>query len=149
MTTTPSTIIEMTCAPAVSQRQPAMCESPEETTYSQSACTECQRRKQKVRIYVGSGLLNFNEFTISNMYRQCNREWPCNRCQKRKAADRCRFGHRKPGLDKVPSQDSCRKRQLSNYESSAWDDVGCGFVALGYTASHIFAGLDTNSVVCH
>src|SRR6478736_6850174 len=33
-----------------------------------SACTECHRRKQK-----------------------CNRQWPCNNCQKRKVADQCRF----------------------------------------------------------
>ncbi|RDA82606.1 hypothetical protein CP532_6894 [Ophiocordyceps camponoti-leonardi (nom. inval.)] len=38
--------------------------------YNRSACTECQRRKQK-----------------------CNREWPCDRCQRRKIADECRYNY--------------------------------------------------------
>ncbi|PHH90048.1 hypothetical protein CDD83_4649 [Cordyceps sp. RAO-2017] len=38
--------------------------------YNRSACTECQRRKQK-----------------------CNREWPCDRCQRRKIADECRYNN--------------------------------------------------------
>ncbi|KJZ78305.1 hypothetical protein HIM_02343 [Hirsutella minnesotensis 3608] len=38
--------------------------------YNRSACTECQRRKQK-----------------------CNREWPCDRCQRRKIANECRYNH--------------------------------------------------------
>ncbi|UNI17870.1 hypothetical protein JDV02_004184 [Purpureocillium takamizusanense] len=95
-----------------------MGESPKEG-YSRSACTECQRRKQK-----------------------CNREWPCNHCQKRKVADKCRFGgHASPDR---PGES--RKRQHSNDDTDStdtnpWDDADSGFEALGYTASHLFSGL--------
>ncbi|POR38437.1 Putative transcriptional regulatory protein C3C7.04 [Tolypocladium paradoxum] len=101
-----------------------MVESPKENAYSRSACAECQRRKQK-----------------------CNREWPCNHCQKRKVADKCRFGPGQPSPDKLGGKDTGRKRQLSHDdltdsgESSPWDDGDSGFEALGYTASHLFSGL--------
>ncbi|KHN93799.1 uncharacterized protein MAM_08326 [Metarhizium album ARSEF 1941] len=92
-----------------------------------SACTECQRRKQK-----------------------CNREWPCNHCQKRKVADKCRFAQSQHGQDKATSHDSTRKRQLSHedaesLDSNPWEDADNGFEALGYSASHLFAGLASSS----
>ncbi|KAL3951817.1 hypothetical protein ACCO45_013534 [Purpureocillium lilacinum] len=94
-----------------------MGESPKEG-YSRSACTECQRRKQK-----------------------CNREWPCNHCQKRKVADKCRFGGASPDRP-----GDSRKRGHSNDDTDStdtnpWDDADSGFEALGYTASHLFSGL--------
>ncbi|PNY20651.1 Uncharacterized protein TCAP_07335 [Tolypocladium capitatum] len=63
----------------------------EPADYNRSACTECQRRKQK-----------------------CDREWPCDRCQRRKIADECRYSYSNPppvaashdakdkGKDKLP-----------------------------------------------
>ncbi|PHH79744.1 hypothetical protein CDD82_2201 [Ophiocordyceps australis] len=98
--------------------------------YSRQACTECQRRKQK-----------------------CNREWPCNHCQKRKVADKCRFGHSQPSPDKPSSHDgsasaTLRKRRLSVHDAAdladvnPWDNGDSGFEALGYTASHLFSCLN-------
>ncbi|PNY28957.1 transcriptional regulatory protein [Tolypocladium capitatum] len=103
-----------------------MVDTPSENAYGRSACTECQRRKQK-----------------------CNREWPCNHCQKRKVADKCRFGPGQPSPDRPGGQDTSRKRQLSHddltdsSETGPWDDGDSGFEALGYTASHLFSGLNT------
>ncbi|KAK2592054.1 hypothetical protein QQS21_010254 [Conoideocrella luteorostrata] len=109
-----------------------MGESPGDGTQSRPACSECQRRKQK-----------------------CNREWPCNHCQKRKVADKCCFSNsnRQPGSDRPAAQTANRKRQLSHEDhaesadSNPWDDAGCDFEALGYTASHLFTGLNASSTV--
>ncbi|TWU78202.1 hypothetical protein ED733_007866 [Metarhizium rileyi] len=103
-----------------------MGESLNETTHHRSACTECQRRKQK-----------------------CNREWPCNHCQKRKVADKCRFGQSQPCQDKAASHDNGRKRQLSHddaeiVDSNPWEDAESGFEALGYSSSHLFAGISSS-----
>ncbi|XP_044722136.1 fungal specific transcription factor domain-containing protein [Hirsutella rhossiliensis] len=100
--------------------------SPEDNAHSRSACTECQRRKQK-----------------------CNRVWPCNHCQKRKVADKCRFTNNQPTPDKGAGQDTGRKRQLSHddltdsSDTNPWDDGESGFEALGYTPAHLFSGLAT------
>ncbi|KAG6033711.1 hypothetical protein E4U41_006844 [Claviceps citrina] len=84
----------------------------------------------------------------------CNREWPCNHCQKRKVADKCCFSQSsiaQGGPEKASRQAVGRKRQLSyeesmdTTESTAWDDVECDFESLGYTASHLFAGLHSSS----
>ncbi|KAG5979892.1 hypothetical protein E4U55_004650 [Claviceps digitariae] len=107
-----------------------MGQSGGDDTQHRSACTECQRRKQK-----------------------CNREWPCNHCQKRKVADKCSFNQTniQGGPDKTPRQAINRKRQLSHEESTdtvdstSWDDVECDFESLGYTASHLFGGLSSSS----
>ncbi|KJZ71699.1 hypothetical protein HIM_08896 [Hirsutella minnesotensis 3608] len=103
-----------------------MGDSPQETGHNRSACTECQRRKQK-----------------------CNRVWPCNHCQKRKVADKCHFGQGPLAHDKTGggSVETGRKRQLSHEDitdssdTNPWDDGESGFEALGYTASHLFSGL--------
>ncbi|PHH65615.1 hypothetical protein CDD81_2050 [Ophiocordyceps australis] len=105
-------------------------DSSRDSGYSRQACTECQRRKQK-----------------------CNREWPCNHCQKRKVADKCRFGHSQPSPDKASTHDGAtsavvRKRRLSVDdaadlgEDNPWDNGDSGFEALGYTASHLFSCLN-------
>lgn len=46
------TRLDSTCACAPSRTLSAMSESPKETTHHRSACTECQRRKQKVRFHL-------------------------------------------------------------------------------------------------
>ncbi|GAB0138066.1 hypothetical protein EsDP_00006312 [Epichloe bromicola] len=107
-----------------------MGQSPNDGTKHRSACTECQRRKQK-----------------------CNREWPCNHCQKRKVADKCCFiqSSSQAGPENASRQAMNRKRQLGQddstdaTESTSWDDVDCDFESLGYTASHLFAGLGSSS----
>ncbi|KAF5018193.1 hypothetical protein F66182_9834 [Fusarium sp. NRRL 66182] len=88
-----------------------------------SACTECARRKQK-----------------------CNREWPCNGCQKRKVADKCRFKDTgQPVIEKATS-DRLRKHRPINKASpnsmeSESEDVGSdGINAMGYMPSHAFCG---------
>ncbi|KAG6001197.1 hypothetical protein E4U21_004618 [Claviceps maximensis] len=107
-----------------------MGQSSDDGTQHRSACTECQRRKQK-----------------------CNREWPCNHCQKRKVADKCCFNQTsiQEAPDKTPRQAVNRKRQFSHEESidaadsTSWDEVECDFESLGYTAAHLFGGLNSTS----
>ncbi|KAG6005966.1 hypothetical protein E4U43_000515 [Claviceps pusilla] len=84
---------------------------------------------------------------------QCNREWPCNHCQKRKVADKCCFNQIsvQAGPEKTMRQAINRKRQLSldesidTADSTSWDEVECDFESLGYTASHLFGGLNPSS----
>ncbi|PFH62897.1 hypothetical protein XA68_11216 [Ophiocordyceps unilateralis] len=101
-----------------------MVETPPDNGHGRSACTECQRRKQK-----------------------CNRVWPCNHCQKRKVADKCRFGTCTPAPTRT---EAGRKRELSHddltdsSDTNPWDDGDSGFGALGYTAGHLFSGLTTS-----
>ncbi|PHH64565.1 hypothetical protein CDD81_4344 [Ophiocordyceps australis] len=49
---------------------PAVAANAAPAGFHRTACNECQRRKQK-----------------------CNREWPCDRCQRRKIADECRYSY--------------------------------------------------------
>lgn len=91
---------------------------------------------------------------------QCNKQWPCNHCQKRKVASKCSFGQgiaSPPSLDSSVSQGgSTRKRQLSHedhaeqqLDSNPWDDADWDFESLGYTPSHLHVGLGVGSTVCH
>ncbi|KHO00020.1 uncharacterized protein MAM_01943 [Metarhizium album ARSEF 1941] len=83
-----------------------------ENGYNRSACTECQRRKQK-----------------------CNREWPCDRCQRRKIADECRYNCFNPTAD-TPAHDLTEKlkRTHDDYADRGTTQVdeedGSGFDAL-------------------
>ncbi|KAK2593067.1 hypothetical protein QQS21_009233 [Conoideocrella luteorostrata] len=89
---------------------------PREAGYNRSACTECQRRKQK-----------------------CNREWPCDRCQRRKIADECRYNYSNPTLE-APAHDLTEKlkrthddyanRGVPEGEDGGEDEEGSGFDAL-------------------
>ncbi|KAG5953956.1 hypothetical protein E4U58_000256 [Claviceps cyperi] len=92
-----------------------------DAAYNRSACTECQRRKQK-----------------------CNREWPCDRCQRRKIADECRYNYSNPALD-VPAHDLTEKlkRPHDEYASRGSDQAegeeeDVGFDAL---ATRLYATL--------
>ncbi|KAG8421189.1 hypothetical protein J3458_003087 [Metarhizium acridum] len=95
-------------------------DSNRETGYNRSACTECQRRKQK-----------------------CNREWPCDRCQRRKIADECRYNYSNPTLD-TPAHDLTEKLKRTHDDYSnrgtaeADDEDGTGFDAL---ATRLYATL--------
>lgn len=89
-----------------------------------SACTECHRRKQK-----------------------CNRQWPCNNCQKRKVADQCRFRDDSKvtsGEDAwTASLEVKRKRDMhGDEEESDDDDVGDVLEAIGYSRLHMLTNLD-------
>jgi hypothetical protein len=98
-----------------------------------TSCTECQRRKQK-----------------------CNREWPCNHCQKRKVADICRFTNpiasatekTTPTLTKKRSrsfhdededEDEDEDGQDSDYRSDG--DADLGLEALGYMSGALMESL--------
>ncbi|KAF7555833.1 hypothetical protein G7046_g6474 [Stylonectria norvegica] len=99
--------------------------APNEGSNVRSACSECQRRKQK-----------------------CNREWPCNHCQKRKVADQCRFKDaRLPDTEKTV-QENWRKRSLDSDDHTSSTGTGTdddadsdGIDALGYMSSHALFGL--------
>lgn len=63
-----------------------------------TACTECQRRKQKVsrnRFALEGGDDNDGCGGKKNcadiVPLQCSREWPCNHCQARRIAHLCKF----------------------------------------------------------
>ncbi|KAK7423686.1 hypothetical protein QQX98_000876 [Neonectria punicea] len=96
---------------------------PKEGSPPRPACTECQRRKQK-----------------------CNREWPCNHCQKRKVADRCSFNHDADQNSAwIPSDDVKRKRERDNNDDVDEWDTAAGLEAIGYTSSHILANLEIDA----
>ncbi|EEU48682.1 uncharacterized protein NECHADRAFT_103177 [Fusarium vanettenii 77-13-4] len=104
-------------------------ETQKESSY-RSACTECARRKQK-----------------------CNREWPCNHCQKRKVADKCRFKDANhPACEKAASE-NLRKRRLNNEGSTESEDFdsedldGDGIDALGYMPGHVLFGLTSQAEI--
>ncbi|CAM1504232.1 Fc.00g018230.m01.CDS01 [Cosmosporella sp. VM-42] len=98
-------------------------ETPKESTYARSACTECSRRKQK-----------------------CNREWPCNHCQKRKVADKCRFKDTSLSIAESSMQEKRRKRRLdddshTNSTGSEEEVDSDGIDAMGYMPTHVLYGL--------
>ncbi|TQV99005.1 Fungal specific transcription factor [Cordyceps javanica] len=99
--------------------------SPKDNGQVRSACTECQRRKQK-----------------------CNRQWPCNHCQKRKVADRCHFSQTvAASAERAPSSGS-RKRNRHRDEqpdSSSDDDDAQDFAAIGYGGAHFFTNLEVQT----
>ncbi|KAF7554797.1 hypothetical protein G7Z17_g2672 [Cylindrodendrum hubeiense] len=99
--------------------------SPISGTQLRTACTECQRRKQKS---------------------ECNREWPCNHCQKRKVVALCSFNHETEHNSAwLPSGDVRRKRERdSSHDVDAWD-TAAGLEAIGYTTSHLLANLEIDS----
>ena len=88
-----------------------------------SACTECHRRKQK-----------------------CNRQWPCNNCQKRKVADQCRFRDDSKATSGdnawAPSLDVKRKRDMQGEDGDSDDDVDGILEAVGYSRLHLLTKLD-------
>lgn len=102
--------------------------SPTETGY-RSACTECARRKQK-----------------------CNREWPCDHCQKRQVADKCRFKEANQSAPGHAARDDVKNRQpedvvSSDSDSSDSDLDGDGFETLGYMPSHVLYSLTAQDKV--
>ncbi|KAF5005867.1 hypothetical protein FDECE_7725 [Fusarium decemcellulare] len=138
-------------------------DNQKENSY-RSACTECARRKQKVTTsplfpspvaiawIVSIIFLCFVAFTDSNCA-QCNREWPCNHCQKRKVADKCRFKDaNQPAAEKAASE-NLRKRRLNNdastdsIESEIDSGDSDGIDALGYMPSHVLFGLTSQDEI--
>ncbi|KAM0561354.1 hypothetical protein ACHAPJ_003233 [Fusarium lateritium] len=95
-----------------------------------SACAECHRRKQK-----------------------CNREWPCNHCQKRKVADKCRFIQTNtassPSDGLTPGSDKKRSRSREDdgepEASEPEEDDEVGLEAMGYAAGPLFESLSLGS----
>ncbi|KAG8674388.1 hypothetical protein FPOAC1_000355 [Fusarium poae] len=103
-----------------------------ETSY-RSACTECARRKQKV--------------TKPSLPSHCNREWPCNGCQKRKVADKCRFKDTNQPVTERVAVERQRKNRVNiksspeSLDSEVEDAASDGIDALGYTPSHLLFNL--------
>ncbi|CAH0019133.1 unnamed protein product [Clonostachys rhizophaga] len=97
--------------------------------HGRTACSECQRRKQK-----------------------CNREWPCNHCQKRKVADKCHFKELNPNaVDRSAGETSKKRgREPDSSHADELDDIlneddddndDLGLEALGYSSSNIFTDM--------
>ena len=81
---------------------------------------------------------------------QCNREWPCNHCLKRKVADKCRFIPSKESYS--PGQDAAKKRARSHDDTESTvlgddakdGDDSLGLEAMGYMAGSLLASLDSD-----
>ncbi|ATY65048.1 Fungal specific transcription factor [Cordyceps militaris] len=79
---------------------------------------------------------------------QCNRQWPCNHCQKRKVADRCRFSHTAAATSERTPSSGTRKRNRTRDEqpeSSSDDDDTDDFAAIGYGGAHFFSNLEVQT----
>lgn len=108
--------------PQISMEQPVQSRVP-----LPHACTECRRRKQK-----------------------CDRQWPCNHCQRRKVVDQCRFKDDKSEqLEGAWAASSDVKRKLEQHSSDDERDTEAVEVleAIGYSRGHVLAKLD-EEVVC-
>lgn len=86
---------------------------------------------------------------------KCNRLWPCDRCQKRKIAEKCRFPSDQPLGDSWNPTTvvlQTRKRGLNLGGSDGADtnlpDDGDGLEAIGYGAHHLLANLGAAVEVC-
>ncbi|KAH7012483.1 fungal-specific transcription factor domain-containing protein [Microdochium trichocladiopsis] len=94
-----------------------------ETKSIRLACTECRRRKQK-----------------------CSRDWPCNPCQQRNAASRCRF-HHEPRLRDLIKPEGVSRSSGDDRAETPTDQLGSAFRHLGYMPSHhlsdILTGVET------
>lgn len=86
------------------------------------------------------------------LFFQCNREWPCDRCQRRKIADECRYNYSNPMLD-TPAHDLTEKLKRTHDDYSnrgtaeADDEDGTGFDALA-TRLYATLGIDHGVVCC-
>lgn len=89
-------------------------------------------------------------------FSQCNREWPCNHCQKRKVADKCRFIQ--PNAASSPpdslTQGSDKKRSRSRDDDDEPevsepedDDDDVELAAMGYAAGPLLESLTIDSKV--
>jgi hypothetical protein len=105
----------------ISNTEPSQNRAPGEPVVNRTACRECQRRKQK-----------------------CNREWPCDACQARRVAHKCRFAPPKTTADKsTPALNKKRSRTfeaedhtpplVSNDDSDSDDSLD--LEAIGYGGS--------------
>lgn len=81
----------------------------------------------------------------TNVY-QCNREWPCNHCQKRKVADRCRFTQDAGSNDKSPAAAKKRARAQQDASDDESDD-GQGLEAIGYMHTEFFNSMSLTKEV--
>ncbi|KAM3528954.1 hypothetical protein NHJ13051_002100 [Beauveria bassiana] len=79
---------------------------------------------------------------------KCNRQWPCNHCQKRKVADRCRFSHATTGSSERAPSSGIRKRNRNRDEQSepsSDEDDTQDFAAIGYGGAHFFTNLEVQN----
>ncbi|KAK2132251.1 fungal-specific transcription factor domain-containing protein [Fusarium oxysporum II5] len=83
-----------------------------------TACTECARRKQK-----------------------CDRNWPCNNCQKRNVANKCQFRaleRQSPGQKKRPIDTGIRKETVEDESGDEMDEAQV-LQVLGYGSESFFS----------
>ncbi|KAK7422030.1 hypothetical protein QQZ08_009679 [Neonectria magnoliae] len=101
-----------------------------DSSHARAACTECSRRKQK-----------------------CNRQWPCNHCQKRKVADKCRFKDANQPAAEKAAKETLRKRRLNHdastesLETEIDEGDSDGIDALGYMPAHVLFGLTASDEI--
>ncbi|CAI6101326.1 unnamed protein product [Clonostachys chloroleuca] len=99
-----------------------------------SACAECQRRKQK-----------------------CNRQWPCNQCQKRKVASKCAFTHSETSsVGENRTTGSTSQKRSADFEDDDNDNDSLGedddidadaFSKMGYLAGSLVSDLLSKTVI--
>ncbi|KAK8141042.1 hypothetical protein G3M48_000962 [Beauveria asiatica] len=87
-------------------------------------------------------------FMARHMVAHCNRQWPCNHCQKRKVADRCCFSHATSGSSERAPSSGNRKRTRNRDEQSepsSDEDDTQDFAAIGYGGAHFFTNLEVQN----
>lgn len=93
-------------------------QSANKESRASTSCTECQRRKQKVRPKV-VGNERERPFLLAiatNHVTQCSREWPCNHCQARKVPHLCQFGTKR-SQQPSPPESASRYAELPSQKS--------------------------------
>ncbi|QPC74812.1 hypothetical protein HYE68_005564 [Fusarium pseudograminearum] len=91
--------------------------------------------------------LNERKQAIDPRAPNCNREWPCNGCQKRKVADKCRFKDTNQPVTEKAAVERQRKNRVNiksstdSIDSELEDPASDGIDALGYTPSHLLFNL--------
>lgn len=100
------------------------------------------------------------EINCANYAIQCNREWPCNVCQKRRVPDRCSFGKVRKADERKPAPSAVQKRSGlagdrndgdddddNDFEDVAETDLDSdhdrfGLEAMGYMAGPLLSSLE-------
>lgn len=81
---------------------------------------------------------------------QCNREWPCNHCQRRKVADKCRFNVPAPDQGDTRGSVENKKRHADGglVQPPETSELEGPVENLGYMAAEMLARLGITDQVC-
>lgn len=96
--------------------------------------------------------------TLTSCPPQCNREWPCNHCQKRKVADKCRFNNPASPSERLPPPPGVSKKRSRNFQDDDQDtspsegslgsnDDDLDLESLGYMAGPLLSSLTMDNKV--